>query len=269
MKGWVLLWSMLCVGCSTRNAELQPKIYASRHVPVVNLGHRPPQPGFHERTVLVDGEPRRIAVWAPERLSATHPLVVYLHGALHPMPTDGVELRRVTMADQMLVAECLIDALRPLEPIVVVPQSRVGQGGQWWRERESEFVIGLTRAVGQSWPVDGRTALMGYSNGGLGTWVLARLYPEYFRAAIPIAFDVGVIGEVAIPVFAIQGEHDELFPFPPVQREIVRQQHAGQPITFLPRPRGSHFRPCDYASEVNVAVTWLQSDAWQTSTGAH
>ena len=99
--------------------------------------------------------------------------------------------------------------------------------------------------------------------------VLARLYPEYCRAAIPIAFDVGVIGEVAIPVFAIQGEQDELFPFPPVQREIVRQQHAGQPITFLPRPRGSHFRPCDYASEVNVAVTWLQNAARQTSTGAH
>lgn len=264
MRGAILIGAAVGVGCVAEQPAAPSQIYASSHIPAVNLGAQLPEPGLHERTVLVDGEPRRVAVWMPQGARAPHPLVVYLHGALMQLSTRDVEVRRVTIADQMRVAECLAEALAPLEPIVVIPQSKVGQGGQWWRESESEFVIGLTRAVKRAWPVDpSHTALMGYSNGGLGTWVLARLYPEHFQAAIPIAFDVGVIGEVAIPVFAIQGTADELFSYAPIEGAITKLQHQSQPITFQPRLRGSHFRPCDYATEVNIAVNWLQRQGFR------
>lgn len=258
--------SML-VGCALTAGCVAPepapaKIYASSHVPDVNLGPYEPRAGFHEHTVLVDGQPRQMGVWLPEGARSPHPLVVYLHGALMQLSTTDVEVRRVTMADQMLVAECLVEALAPLEPLVVIPQSSVGQGGQWWRESESEWMIGLIHAVKRTWPVEDRTALMGYSNGALGTWVLARLYPEHFQAAIPIAFHVGVVGEVAIPLFAIQGTSDELFGYTPIEREIQRLQRANQPITLRARLRGSHFRPCDYAHELHGAVEWLQARGW-------
>lgn len=92
----------------------------------------------------------------------------------------------------------------------------------------------------------------------------SRLYPEHFQAAIPIAFDVGVIGEVAIPVFAIQGTADELFSYAPIEGAITKLQQERHPITFQPRLRGAHFRPCDYVTEVNIAVNWLQRRGFRT-----
>lgn len=255
---WFCFWGLMGAACLHNQTGEPPKIYAVTHLPDVELGATQPSTGYSERTVLVDGESRRIAVWLPKETTAPHPLVVYLHGALAPLPNPEGEPRRVTMADQMLTATCLVEALRPLDPLVIIPQSRVGKGGQWWKETESAFVVGLTKAVQRSWHVEPQhTLLMGYSNGGLGTWVLARLYPEHFQAAMPIAFDVGVVGEVTIPTFAIQGTADELFGFEPIASEIARLQAAQQPITFVPRQRGSHFRPCDYASELRGALPWL------------
>jgi pimeloyl-ACP methyl ester carboxylesterase len=44
-----------------------------------------------------------------------------------------------------------------------------------------------------------RTILVGYSNGGMGTRYFARLYPEHFSAAVPIAFNDTIVGPARCP----------------------------------------------------------------------
>ncbi len=160
--------------------------------------------------------------------------------------------------------QCLFGAaLRALAPVIVMPISTSGSGGEWWKETESSLVVALVDAAKRTWPIDAdHTVVAGYSNGGIGAWTIARLYPERFSAAIPIAFDAAAVGETRVPVFAIQGTKDELFDYEPIEQRIHALQHQGQPITFVGKYRGSHFRGCDYAPQVAAAGVWLTINVW-------
>lgn len=210
------------------------------------------QPGPARVSVEVAGQGRReLAAWLPEG-DGPHPLVVYLHGA------DG--------GDRLLgnrgVLACLVEpALEPLAPVLLAPVSSTR--GQWWLEEDIAFVLGLIEAARRQLPVTpAKPLLLGYSNGGIGTWFFARQYPGYFGAAVPMAANDSIVGPTPVPVYAISGTRDELFPIDDVRRAIAAARAAGQDVTLHEKYRGTHLRACDYVPELEAARGWLTATVW-------
>ena len=104
--------------------------------------------------------------------------------------------------------------------------------------------------------------ITGYSNGGIATWYFARLYPEYFAAAIPMAFNDTIVGETPLPIYAIQGEKDELFSIEDVRQAIGKLKTRGFDVTLHERYRARHMDVCAYHSDLEAAGQWLQEHAF-------
>ena len=204
----------------------------------------------------VDGATRSASVWLPR--APPRSLIVLLHGAI-VQRGGGPRMDPVAIAHRMLrcLAQPAFDALGPL---VIVPH---GAEGQWWKKEDTAFVLGLVAAARERWPeLTSRSVVTGYSNGGIAAWYFARLYPEWFAAAIPMAFDAGIVGATPVPVYAIQGDKDELFEIEPVRVAIERERARGGDVTLAIRHRAGHMTPCDYLPELRAAGQWLEHHAF-------
>jgi len=177
------------------------------------------------------------------------PLVIFLHGA-----SGGAKL------PQRL--ECLVaPAFAHVAPIVVAPESA---GGDWWDERETAYVLGLADAAVRDWRVDeNRLVIMGYSNGGIGAWFFARLYPERFSAAIPMSANHAIIGESPLPIHVIHGSSDTLFDVEKVRDRVQALAQRGFNVTLDVREGGQHEDACGYRRELEAAAAWLESTVWK------
>jgi predicted esterase len=211
------------------------------------------EPGPALVSVNVAGQgTRELALWWPEG-DGPHPLAIFLHGA-----GGGRRLLGSTGILTCLVAP----ALEPIHPIVVAPVS--ASGGQWWTEADIGFVLGLIDAARQRWPVAReKTLLLGYSNGGIGTWFFARQYPDRFSAAIPMAANDTIIGPTPLPIYAISGDKDELFPIADMRRAIAAARAAGQNVSLHEKYRGTHTQACSYVPELEAARDWVTSSVWK------
>jgi poly(3-hydroxybutyrate) depolymerase len=206
------------------------------------------EPGISQVSVNVDGKDRDLVVSVPEG-PKPWPLVLFLHGA------KGA-------SSSKKIVRCLIDpGLESVSPLVIAPAS---EKGEWWTNEDAGYVLGVVQAALRDWPVRAdRVVVTGYSNGGIGAWAYARLYPDSFSAAIPIASNDTIIGETPVPVFAIHGSYDELFPLEPVQANVDKLKKAGFDVTLTVRNRAKHMDPCKYADEVEQAAAWLTNSAWK------
>lgn len=245
--------ALAALACGATSEAVEPAGATAAPAPAsVELAALSLLPGPAEASVTVAGQGERdIAVWMPEG-PGPFPLAIFLHGG------GGGE----GLIDGLL--GCLVEpALAPSSPIILAPRNAAGQ---WWLEQEAEFVLGLVEAAQSTWSVDAsQTVVLGYSNGGIGTWFLARERPELFGAAIPMAASTSFIGPTPLPVYAIAGEDDELFAFGEV-REAVEQLIAdGQDVTFAAKPGGSHFEACNYVPELEAAREWLTARGWAAS----
>jgi len=250
--------SVICVspGCALREIpapNADRNLVARPATPaVVELSHVGLAPGVHAESVSVDGHKRTITLVVPEHLDgrkASAPLVIHLHGLAGRAALD-------------VVRDWALPAFAALHPIFVVPHCT---DGQWWKPEEGAFVLGLVDAAKKHWPVDPhRVVVMGYSNGGIGAWYFARLHPEHFSAAIPMASNDSIIGPTSIPVYAIHGERDEVFAIDGVQRKVTTMQAAGVNVTLrvLPRCRHVDVSACAYKAELRAAASWLEREVW-------
>lgn len=216
-------------------------------------------PGPAQVSVDVAGQgAREVALWLPEG-DGPHPLAIFLHGA-----GGGGRLLGSTGIVTCLVAP----ALEPMHPIIVAPVS--ASSGQWWTEADIAFVLGLIEAARQSWPVaPEKPLLLGYSNGGIGTWFFARQYPERFSAAIPMAANDTIVGPTPLPVYAISGDKDELFPIADMRRAIAAARAAGQNVSLHEKYRGTHMKACSYVPELEAAREWVSANIWKKPDAAH
>jgi len=185
---------------------------------------------------------------------------VMLHGALVQAP--GAPAPDAASAAQRLLRCLAVPAFEQRAALVIAPH---GARGQWWTQDDTAFVLGLVAAARQRWPeLASRSVVTGYSNGGIAAWYFARLYPEWFSAAIPMAFDASIVGPTRLPVYAIQGDRDELFAIDPVRAAIARAQAEGVDVTLAERHRAGHMTPCAYAPELTVAAGWLEQHVFAT-----
>jgi pimeloyl-ACP methyl ester carboxylesterase len=190
-------------------------------------------------------------------------MLIFLHGLVTPHsgnhPGDEYERTRGAIA-------CLLTpAFGYLQPLIVAPRSPTGQ---WWGRSDTEFVLGLVLALRERWPAAGaRSVILGYSNGGIGSWYFARLYPEYFVAAIPMAFSATIVGDTPLPVYAIMGTKDEQFEFEPVRAAVAAQIRQGHDVTLNQKYRGSHYAPCSYEPELVSAAHWLETHVFRSNGG--
>ena len=224
----------------------------------MDLESTPWRPGLAEEhwEVAAQGE-RSARLWIPD---APRPrtVVVLLHGAIVNAP--GQRGRGAESATRSLIT-CLAEpALSELAPLIIAPHSA---DGQWWKAADTEFVLGLVAAARRRWPeLATRSVIMGYSNGGIATWYFARLYPEYFSAAIPMAFNESIAGPTPLPIYAIQGEKDELFPIAPIRAATSTLRAKGFDVTLNVRYRAGHMNPCAYERELALAGQWLEQHAF-------
>lgn len=241
----------------------------------VDLASVASQPGASKYTLDLEGQGRRsVAVWMPET-NRPRSVVLFLHGRVvqhprlpsgyvpriepahqrGPVPTaDGSRLDGERQTRRIL--PCLVaPGLEALAPVVLAP---ISPDGEWWQKADTELVLGLAQAARRRWPeAAARTIIMGYSNGGIGTWFFARLYPAYFSAAIPIAFNDTIVGPSPLPIYAIFGAHDELFAAKAVGHAVRALARAGQDLAYEEKHRGSHYQPCSYVPELKRAAQWL------------
>lgn len=208
--------------------------------------------GLTEYKVQVSGQPERsAAVWLPEG-SEPRFIVVLLHGAIvHAARGDGPERQ-----SRELLRCLAVPALKSLNPVVLVPRS---EEGRWWTQDDTSFVLGLLQAADERWPsAHHEHVVLGYSNGGIGAWYFARLYPDYFSAAVAIASNETIVGDSKVPVYAIHGSDDELFPIAPVRSAVNALSARGFDVTFAERTGAGHMEPCSYARELKAAAPWLE-----------
>jgi dienelactone hydrolase len=223
----------------------------------VDLSRLSLSPGAHEVELDVAGDgPRSAEIWLPER-AEPRTLVIVLHGTVVQRPdVRGGSARGQTRS---LVGCLAAPALASLDPIIIAPRS---SDGQWWRRSDTALVLGLVEAVRHRWPAAGaRSVLMGYSNGGIGTWYFARLYADYFAAAVPMAFDESIVGESALPIYGIIGTSDEQFDSRRVRAAVHALKARGADVTLNEKYRGSHYKACSYVPELSEAGRWLEEHA--------
>ncbi|HET9929604.1 MAG TPA: hypothetical protein VFQ35_02905 [Polyangiaceae bacterium] len=254
---WLSSLALLWFGCAPPSARPESEAVAERVSPArVDLSRIRLGPGVTESTLeLAGGGARSVLLWQPE--GEPNSVIVFLHGAV---PVGAPRPWRAPAQTRGLV-ECLaVPAFAALRPIILLPRS---ERGEWWSRADAEFVLGLLEAAVQRWPTAAhRKAIVGYSNGGIGTWYFARAYPTYFDAAIPMASNDTVVGATRLPVFAIHGENDELFSIERVRSAIEALKSEGQDVTLLAKYRGTHLAPCGYVDELGTAARWLSSHVW-------
>jgi poly(3-hydroxybutyrate) depolymerase len=206
------------------------------------------EPGISKVSVNVDGKDRDLVVSVPDG-PKPWPLVLFLHGA------KGAK-------DSQKTIRCLVNpGLEQVSPLVIAPAS---EKGEWWTNEDAGYVLGVLQAAVRDWPVRAdRVVVTGYSNGGIGAWAYARLYPDAFSAAIPMGANDTIMGETPVPVFAIHGSLDEMFPVESIQANAERLQKAGFDVTLTVRNRAKHTDPCKYEDQLEEAAAWLTNSAWK------
>jgi poly(3-hydroxybutyrate) depolymerase len=250
----------LAAGCGPPRprAGVDAELHVSAGVEAVRLSAEPlmREAGFGEASWRVGGTTRAASLWVPE--GRPRSLIVMLHGAV--VRFAGAPTTEPATAARLLLRCLAQPAFQALEPLIIAPH---GADGQWWTKDDTAFVLGLLAAARQRWPeLASRSAITGYSNGGIAAWYFARLYPEWLSAAVPIASNDMIIGPTPVPIYAIQGDKDELFPIAPTRAAIHRERERGADITLAVRHRAGHMTPCAYRPELEAAGHWLEQHAF-------
>lgn len=255
--GALLLVLMAACGLpASSTASTSAELQVTGGVPgaVVDLSTIAWSPGIAEYQLAVAGQGQRaVTVWIPEA-SEPRALVILLHGAV--LQRNG-HVRPDLLGPTRPLVRCLASpALAALNPVIIAPGSPTGQ---WWQRDETALVLGLVLAARDRWPHAGsHSVIAGYSNGGIGAWYFARLYPQYFSAAVPMAANETIAGETPLPVFAIHGTRDETFAFPAVRDALEALIQRGADVTLEVKYRGTHPAVCSYVPELSRAGQWLE-----------
>lgn len=170
-------------------------------------------PGVHSVSVGPSSTSVRLTIAVPDPAPTSPvPLVLALHwwDPVDEHPGDS------------FLAALVEPGLRELGAIIVAPEA---WGGSWVGAEKACTLASLVRAATEAWPVDpARRVVTGYSMGGVGTWYLVSLYPEMFNAAIPMAGEPSAVLTPEVPLLAIHGDQDAVFPLAATRQAVETLQ---------------------------------------------
>ncbi len=197
---------------------------------------------------LDNGAQFKFMAYAPEDIK-NPPLILALHWA-------GDETTYQTYGPCQA-----IDGFKDSGAIILIPSSA---GGIWWDQSMYDLMVDLIDKTVKHWNVDReKVAITGYSNGGSASWLYAEVGYNVFSAAIPICGSYGSSPKFDIPIYAIHGENDELFPFTSTEQVVQGSIAKGSDITWIKAAGRSHFEGCMYKEYVQAASEWLKNEVWK------
>jgi predicted peptidase len=224
-----------------------------------------------QRTVTVNNEPHKFAIWVPAAYDRNipAPCVLFLHG-LGECGTDG--LKQTTVG--LLPAAKADPAQWPC--IIVMPQKPV-QDAEW--EDYEPLVLACLDAAEKELNIDKRrTSLTGLSQGGHGTWVIGARHPDLFCALAPVCGYVhrrngnatttldldkpATLQPLAHkPIWAFHGEKDDIVPPEESKRMIaaIKQIHTNPEPRLTLFPEANH-NSWDNAYRSEKLGTWLRRE---------
>ncbi len=229
---------------------------------------------------LDDGSDLRYAISVPAGYDGSEPAPMIL--ALHFGWGEALPPNYSAVFLEILVEP----ALRELGAIIVAP---LCPARTWVDPRSEAAVLSLLEHVRSAYRIDpARTAVTGFSLGGMGTWYYASHHPELFAAAIPVA-SVPMVAQttesgaetvrryvesgsvdwpsslVEMPLYIMHSRDDELIPIEPVERATAELRALGAEVEFLAIDAGiGHHETPRYVPFLQRAVPWLQS-VWADS----
>lgn len=194
-------------------------------------------------------------VIAPNAGGEKKPLFVHLHGA-----SGG-------SADAHKATSCYMEpGLENIEAYVISPNGGIEQ---WLEPVNQSQVMGLVTFAMKYWNIDSeKVVVVGYSNGGNGSWFFAETQPQVFSAGIPIASSYNTTNtngqprKIETPLYVIHGENDTLFPVAQTQAWVEQSIEVGSDIEFVVAEGLTHNEPCDYVPYLKEGVEWLKSSVW-------
>lgn len=198
---------------------------------------------LHEIDVGVDGVRTGLTVVVPDRTGGPPPIVVALHYAGHGAPHFATEYV------EMLVRP----GLEELGALILAPDCP----GRSWDDPASEKVVSaLIDYAARTWGGDPeRVVLTGYSMGANAAWRLAS-QPSRFTVVVPIAGDPAD-NVVGIPVYAIAGSGDQLFP-PAAMVAAVEAVRRQVPAEGVVVDGLTHYDVAAYVPALAAAVPWIR-----------
>jgi len=154
--------------------------------------------------------------------------------------------------------DCLaVPGLVNLNAIIVSPE---GENQIWSTSNNEEKVLSIITNAKKYWNIDSdKIVIMGYSNGGNGSWYFAEKYPELFSAAIPMASAYQIKQKIDIPLYVIHGKKDALFDITRTEKWVTATKEKGTDLTFVVEDQLSHFEACNYVDALKKAGEWLQN----------
>ncbi len=198
------------------------------------------------------GKKWKLRIDFPESTTKKKPLVIALHWA-----GSGNTFE--------VFHDCLaVPGLRQLDGIIVSPE---GESQLWDTQNNINKVMQIVQFAKDHWDIDpNKIVVMGYSNGGNGSWHFAEYGSDVFSAAIPMASMYRTRKKVNIPIYGIHGAKDELFGLDRMQENINLAIEKGSDIQFVVNSGLSHFQACAYVEELKKCVAWLRQTVWKNET---
>lgn len=145
--------------------------------------------------------------------------------------------------------------------ILITPE---GEGQAWDTQNNVNKIVTILSYAKLKWNIDSsKVVIFGYSNGGNGSWYHAEYNSQLFSAAIPIASYYLSKNKIDIPIYAIHGGKDELFPINKVESFINIAKQKGTNVHFKINKTLSHFEACNYIEELQKGVAWVTKSVWK------
>jgi predicted peptidase len=228
----------------------------------------PPGTGFLTRSVTVDNQERKYAVFIPRDYAANsttaqtkkYPTIVFLHGFFE----SGRDATR-----------CLSAGLGPViakDPenwpfISVFPQTM----GSWRGAFNERLVIACLDDVEKTFNVDkDRVILAGLSYGGRGTWAIGANNRDRFAALVPMSGDTAyeVCNRLTnIPIWAFHYSGDPIVSSAGSERMVRKIQEAGGNARLTEFKSIGHDCWTRACAETDI-ITWMLQQRRLDSTQA-
>jgi predicted peptidase len=184
--------------------------------------------------------------------SRPRPLVLALHPGGGGTPYYGAQFMR----------QLFLPGLRALNPIMVAPDSPTRS----WSDPVSEqAVMALLNNVIGEYAIDhDRTLVIGYSNGGRGTWFMSSRHADLFTAAIVMAgmTDEPIDRLAKIPTYIIHSRDDEVVPFAQAEQRAASLEKMGRTVKFEALQGLGHYDMGSYAPAIQHAGGWV-AEHWK------